>query len=139
MGSTVQFRGYTFPSNWSNVIVDGAPRTRVKEIYFPGTPGGFTLNMKTADRRVRHTGTVRRPSQASLNDTIDDINSICDGVRSTTTATSLKFHGRKYDSVFGNAPQWGAQYPGRGNGGISATTTSYFAVPFTIEYVQVKP
>lgn len=143
MASTVEFRNFTFPSNWSNVIVDGTKRPRVKQIFFPGTPGGLSLNMATAERNIVHTGTIRLATQGSLNTAIDAVNSLCDGVLSSVgggaTSFGLKFHGRTYDSVYSPGVQWGQQSPARGDGGISATAISYFAVPFTINYVKINP
>lgn len=142
--SQVKYRNYTFPSNWSNSVNRGAPANRVKIIRYPGIKGALSLNMRQAERPFVHTGTVRRPSQASLHDTMDDIESLCDGTYSGATggggtSFDLIFHGESFSSVYSESVEWGAVDKFIGTGGIAATATEYYAIPFIIRYIELTP
>jgi hypothetical protein len=143
--SQVKYRNYTFPSNWSNSIVVGAPRNRVKLINFPGVVGGLSLNMNKAERNLEHTGTIRKPTQASLYATRANVESVCNGALNEATggggtSFSLVFHGtQSLSSVYADNVEWGPLRGMRGNGGISVGTTTHYAQPFTIKYIQPKP
>jgi len=129
-GSTVTFRGFTFPAGYVNSAIVGTGQPRVKLIHYPGFTGAVTLNMKRAERRSVHTGRVLENTQTSMNSQVTKIESICDGGVGT-----LVFKGQNVTltTTHSESIEWGPMRKFLGFGG--ATSGSYFATPFTITYV----
>ena len=92
--------------------------------------------MNTAGRPIQQIGTLREKTQASLNNAIAVVESLCDGERGTLVA-----HGRTLLSVYANTLSWGIQFKALGTGapGASGTAGSYFGQPYTISYTELTP
>lgn len=133
--SDVVYRGYTFPSNYSNHTEAGAPVPRNKLIHYPGVKGSVNLNMQTAERPIAHTGAIRVTSQGAMSSVVGAVESICDGERG-----SLVMLGRTFTSVYCDTISWGQQTAGVGFRATPTAPDSYYLrLPFTINYIQIRP